>query len=354
MEKLQLGRTGQFVKFPKKLLEYEPTHASRYWILANILTSLGAHQKAKLLDVGGKKGLLAEFPGFKPTIIDIEASDEPNFVQGDALNMPFKDGEFAFSVSCDVLEHIPGKDRERFLLEMLRVSSKGVIICAPFDNPGNGELEQKMNDYYAHLTGQQHRWLREHIDNGLPSEKEVEKTLKKHGYGFVKFRHFSPQVWESIVGQHLLHAAFGDSEQLSSMVHKMYKVYYDTLCSLDFTPDGYRTFFWISKKSVPQVDLPTAAETQKARDTFTGANESLMRGLLEDQLTERRAREQVVGQTKHLKARLSEAEAELQRTRAELQNIKSSKAWRTLHHIRKIVKPDQPSSGPSSNRSKGA
>lgn len=341
MEKLQLSHIGQLVKLPKKLLEFEPTHASRYWILANVLTALGAHQKAKILDVGGKKGLLSSFPGFSPTIIDMEDSDEPKFIKGDALNMPFKDGEFEYAVSCDVLEHIPKKDRAQFLLEMLRVSSKGAVLCAPFDNPGNSELEQKMNDYYAHLTGKQHRWLREHIDNGLPNESEVEKTLQKHGYEFVKFRHFSGAVWQSIVGQHLLHAAFGDSEQLGSVIRQVYKDYYRKLCSVDFSDDGYRTFFWISKKGRPQIVLPGAAETQKAREAFFAANELLLLGLVESGLQDRRAHAQLIQKAKVQRKLLTQTQKDLEQTREELLTIKNSPAWKALHRVRLIVKPDK-------------
>jgi O-antigen biosynthesis protein len=310
--------------------------------LANMLTALGANRNTKILDVGGKKGLLRSFPGFSPTIIDIEESDEPNFIQGDALNMPFNDSKFAYVVSCDVLEHIPKKDREKFILEMLRVSDKGVVICAPFDNPGNGALEQKMNDYYAHLTGQQHRWLREHIDNGLPSEKEVESTVKKHGYKYAKFRHFSPQVWQAIVSQHLLHAAFGDNKQLEDMIHKMYRHYYDKLCNMDFASDGYRTFFWISKTETPEVVLPSEINVQEARNNFFAANSSLMLEFMEHSLQEQRDAAQIIAQAQAQEQALVQSNKELEQIRSELNAIKSHKAWQVLHRIRVIVNPDKP------------
>jgi hypothetical protein len=341
MEKLSLSQAGQFVKLPEELFDLEPTHASRYWILANILRSLGASKKTKILDVGGKKGLLRSFAGFAPTIIDIEESDEPNFVQGDALHMPFKDNEYSYSVSCDVLEHIPAPDRKRFLLEMLRVSREGVILCAPFDHDRNAELEQKMNDYYAHLSGEQHRWLREHIDNGLPQESEVEQVLKSAGYGYVKFRHFSPQTWESIVSQHLLHAAFGDSERLGEMVRTMYRDYYAQLCNLDFTEDGYRTFFWISKKGTPVVELPAPDLQEQARDAFNAKNQELFLQLAEDTLLDQRKRimkgNDQEARLKELKRAHKQVSTELATAQAELDRIKSSPAWKALRGVKRVV-----------------
>src|SRR3989344_7674596 len=119
MGRLIVDLSGQTIRLPQPLKKHEPTHVSRYWIIAHILSSV-AGENVKLLDVGGKKGLLRFF-GLKPTVIDMEESDEPNFVQGNALDMPFGDKSFDVAVSCDVLEHIETSDRRKFIAEMLRV-----------------------------------------------------------------------------------------------------------------------------------------------------------------------------------------------------------------------------------------
>jgi len=333
MEKLQLNQIGQSVKIPNELLSYEPTHTSRYLILASMLTLLGSPKKMKILDVGGKKGLLGMFPGFAPTIIDIEDSDEPNFVKGSALAMPFKDGQFEYSISCDVLEHIEAPDREKFLSEMLRVSSKGVILCAPFNSQSNEQLESEMNDYYYHLSGQGHRWLKEHIDNGLPSEAAVERQLQKLKLGFVKFRHFSPLNWRTIVKYHLLHTAFGDNEVLEKSVHDIYRKYYKNMCGMDFSEAGYRTFFWISKTGTPQVVLPKESEVAKAVSNFQHEVENIKIDVLEREMKSLREHMQhknaQAAVTEELRQKLAKADSELKA-------IKTSRAWRAVSRARTV------------------
>ena len=326
MEKLQLNQIGQLVKLPRSLIHEEPTHTSRYLIMANILSMLGNPKDMKILDVGGKKGLLRKFPGFTPTIIDIEDSDEPDFVKGSALSMPFKDGQFDYSISCDVLEHIPHADREKFVNEKLRVSNKGIIICAPFNSGTNELLETEMNNYYHQLTGLQHRWLREHIDNGLPSEQEVESLLRKQKINFVKFRHFSAICWREIVKQHLLHSAFSDNKLLEESVYKTYENYYKNMCNVDFSEDGYRTFFWISKVSKPEVELPKNAAVNEAKEKFLVENKDVLLNLLENEMKNLR-----VMQHKSLEADIIKQENVA--LVAELREIKSSKSW---HAIQKI------------------
>jgi predicted SAM-dependent methyltransferase len=292
---------------------------------------LGNPKDLKILDIGGKNGLLRMFPGFSPTIIDIEDSDEPNFVKGSALSMPFKDGQFDYSISCDVLEHIVHADREKFVNEMLRVSSKGIIICAPFNSKTNEFLETEMNDYYYQLTGSQHRWLREHIDNGLPSEQEVESQLQKQKINFVKFRHFSAVCWREIVEQHLLHSSFSDNKSLEESVYRTYENYYKNMCNIDFSEDGYRTFFWISKVSKPEVELLKNVTVNEAKEKFLVENNDTLLNLLENEMKNLRViqnkAQEVVGSLRILKQ-------ENMTLAAELREIKLSKSWRSIQKIR--------------------
>ena len=333
MAKLQLNQPGHLVKLPNKLLHYEPTHTSRYLILASLLSQLGTPKDLKILDVGGKKGLLRLFPGFSPTIIDMEESDEPKFVQGNALDMPFKDEEFDFTVSCDVLEHIPQADRKQFINEMLRVSRNGFILCAPFSSPSNVELESELNDYYHHLTNSQHRWLREHIDNGLPSEKALEAHLKDLKIPYVKFRHFSPRNWRLIVQNHLLDTAFGDNENLEESVNKLYEEYYTQMCPFDFAEDGYRTFYWASKTIKPEVVLPSNSAIINATERFHADNTKNITTLLEAEMKSlrfaRQERDKIITENVQLKA-------ERDILKEQLSKIKANPVWKAYQLARSV------------------
>jgi SAM-dependent methyltransferase len=330
MAKLRFNLPGRSIKLPSNLYTFEPTHASRYWILASLLGEIDDPKKLRILDVGGKKGLLRFFPGFNPTILDIEESNEPNFVQGDALHMPFKDNDFDCVISCDVLEHIPKADRKQFILEMLRVSKWGVIFCAPFDNEGVGAAEKDANTYYKHLSGIDHRWLKEHIDNGLPNEASIEKILQEHKYNYAKFHHLSLDVWRSIVKLHLFQTTFHENESLTKMVMSLYKKYYTELCQLDYAENGYRTFFVISKTGQVDINLPDPNVGKAARMQYM---ENALKGtldILEGEFQDHKHSEEV-----HVKQKAA-YESEKQKLDAELQAILASRRWKMATKLANI------------------
>lgn len=326
MGRLTIDLNGKSVKLPDRLRIYEPTYVSRYWMISQILASAGG-PKPKILDVGGKEGLLKEF-GFSPTILDLEPSSEPDFVLGNALAMPFKNQSFDISVSCDVLEHIHPADREQFIAEMMRVSHIA-IICAPFNNPGASKAEIEVNNYYKSLNKSGHRWLQEHIDNGLPSERITATIIKKLGYNFKSARHFSLDVWPKILKAHLLHAAYGDHKNIADMAEKIYQKYYDTLCAYDFSRKSYRTFFVISKDDI-RIKLPTAQKIAVRREEFTDYIENILFTTIQKQVISLRksAQTQV-----NLQQKLYETSAKLRVADNELNAIKNSKSWRLLRKL---------------------
>ncbi|MHA1448328.1 MAG: class I SAM-dependent methyltransferase [Candidatus Hodarchaeales archaeon] len=56
-------------------------------------------------------------------------SDDTRIVKGDAMNLPFKDGEFQQVICLDVVEHIA--NYRRVLKELVRVASERVVIIVP-------------------------------------------------------------------------------------------------------------------------------------------------------------------------------------------------------------------------------
>lgn len=328
MGRLTVDLSGQSVELPDELKAQEPTHVSRYWIISQILRSVGG-PKAKILDIGGKEGLLRDF-GFKPTVLDIEPSKEPDFVLGNALDMPFDDQSFDVSVSCDVLEHIEPADREKFISEMVRVS-RVAIICAPFDHPGVAEVETEINNYYKSLLKSGHRWLQEHIDKGLPSEEATALTIRKLGHNFQNTRHFSLDIWPKVLKAHLLHAAYGDRKDIAAMARSIYQEYYKQLCAYDFSQAGYRTFFIISKDEI-QLKLPVAQKINIRKRAFTDFMEDTLLTTVQKQvLSLRKSAEKQDGLLKSLK----ETEAKLAKTSDRLEAIMNSRSWKLARKIAK-------------------
>lgn len=52
-------------------------------------------------------------------------------------------------------------------------------MCFPIGNEVTEAAERKVNERYKELFGEDHRWLIEHIENGLPVLADVEKVFGK-------------------------------------------------------------------------------------------------------------------------------------------------------------------------------
>lgn len=170
---------------------------SRQFQVKTIIDSLREKdQSYKLLDVGGYKGRTADFlPDDRVTVMDLFDVKEPGYVRGSALDMPFKNDTFDYVVSFDVLEHIPSSKRLTFIKECARVAKRGVIICAPHKTVANELAEKALNDMYKRLHGEEHRWLKEHIEYGIPDFSEVEKRFQRQGLQTVVFPSNKTSLW---------------------------------------------------------------------------------------------------------------------------------------------------------------
>jgi hypothetical protein len=113
-------------------------------------------------------------------IVDQYNVKSKNYRKADALNLPFADGEFDIVLSFDVFEHIEEAMRSIYLKELTRVSSLVTVIAAPFRSVENEKAENLSNNFYKSITGKNHPWLIEHIENRLPKEADVVKFLDKN------------------------------------------------------------------------------------------------------------------------------------------------------------------------------
>lgn len=99
------------------IAERHPAQVLRFkWLFDNL--------KGKVLDVGCIRGT---FPG--AVNLDIVPRDAPNFVLGDAHELPFEDGSFDTVVMAELPEHL--EDPQRAIKEALRVSREQVLITCP-------------------------------------------------------------------------------------------------------------------------------------------------------------------------------------------------------------------------------
>lgn len=160
-----------------------------------------------VLDVGGRGNKLREFlPQDTVSYLDPNVeTDDLNYIPGDACKMPLGDNSFDWVVSNDTFEHIPSNKRITFLQEQLRVAKIGVILIAPFNTRGVHDAEKRLNHMYKDTHEQQdHPWLIEHLEYGLPDEEIVESYLQKSDIPFQKFGNNDIFLWELLLGLHFV------------------------------------------------------------------------------------------------------------------------------------------------------
>lgn len=249
-------------KIPNNLKEFDPSYITRYAITSELVSAAKSKTKNinSILDVGGYNGALSKFlKNEKITIVDI-AKDTTlkNYVRVNSVNLPFKDNEFDIVVSCDTLEHIKPKERDQFIAEMIRVSKHYVFICAPFGSDNVTKAEYMADSFYKSMSGESYVWLKEHREYGLPKKDWIRKAIRKSNCFFDEFDHSSIDLWTLMLSSSFF---------LAGNILPVNKEFYDRLRQggvqyakdisfVDFPPEGYRTFFAISKNNKIKVNTP--------------------------------------------------------------------------------------------------
>uniref|UniRef100_A0A7V4E5J4 Glycosyltransferase n=1 Tax=candidate division WOR-3 bacterium TaxID=2052148 RepID=A0A7V4E5J4_UNCW3 len=225
-------------------------------VINNYYKNNSSGSKINILDVGGKNGRIKEFfdeSKFDVVVLDIDPKpDVEDYVVGDARALPFKRKSFEVVVSCELLEHIPLKDRTRVLENMIEVSKDLVILAAPFYSKDVEEAEIKANEFFKRFFGDDHPWLKEHIENGLPREEDVEEFVKRKGLNFIKIQKNNINNW--LLMQLFIFSAyiFGIPPE---RVAEVYRYYNENFLELgDFLSPTYRKIYVIGRY-VPEIDF---------------------------------------------------------------------------------------------------
>jgi hypothetical protein len=158
----------------RSLLPYDTR--SRHAIAARLVG-----EPSTILDVGGVRGLLALFAaGAEVVTVNVE---EPADVLFGGGRLPFADGSFDAATSLDVLEHLPPAERAGHLAELARVARRIVVLSCPLGTDEHVKAEEELSRWYCTVTGAPHRYLEEHLVNGLPTATELHRLAEAAGLG---------------------------------------------------------------------------------------------------------------------------------------------------------------------------
>lgn len=265
MAKSTLNLNGPSLKLPSSITKTSFDYVARYQLIAEIITQYFKGKKPKnILDVGGLGTFLDKVIDIPLTILDEEATDHGSSEKrGDGARMNVEDGAYDAVVTSDTLEHIPAKDRANFISELVRVSNDLIILCAPFADNGAAAEEAKLQKFYTGLTGQPHRWLKEHAEYGIPKIKDIEGYFKKAGVKPVVFGHSSIKLWRELMGINLLSNDMGHPD-IAKKTAAINNFYNQKIMFNDFAQDSYRMFFVASKKQDLTVKFSTQSPSVDA------------------------------------------------------------------------------------------
>jgi hypothetical protein len=226
----------------------------RYQDIRLVVDTIWSHQADRalsILDVGGSPLTTKFMPDCAVVSANIEIGPGVH-LQCDGACLPFRDNAFDVVITVDTLEHVPENQRKAFICELLRVSGAYTIITGPFANGYNEAAEAALNDFLEDVVGYRHRFLIEHLENGLPDLAACLRAIADSGgtcltipSGYV--HHWLPLM---IIKHDLLRLA--DGQDISDELDR----FYNYLCYWsDHRLPSYRQVIVASKLSSDDILL---------------------------------------------------------------------------------------------------
>ena len=171
--------------FDKFFLNQHPEAALRYSPAVSIVKKTKL-EDSKILEVGS--GSLGITPYLKKQIdaVDVDFTGPKtklvNKIKGSATKLPMRRNSYNVVISSDTLEHIKKEDRPKAIEEMLRVAKNLAIIIVPVGELSQNQ-DQELDEYWQKVFKTKNQFLKEHIENGLPTTDEIlveiDKSLRK-------------------------------------------------------------------------------------------------------------------------------------------------------------------------------
>ncbi len=340
MGKFTLNLDGPLLKIPGDVKQASFDYVGRYQLIAEIATRYfaGSKKPRNILDVGGLGSILDKITDIPLTILDSEAEDGQAQTQGDGANMSsIKDGAYDVVVTSDTLEHIPPRDRKNFIKELVRVSDDLVVLAAPFGDHGAAEEERRLQTFYKGILGEEHRWLREHEEYGLPKEKETMKYFEDTGASVITVQHSSIDFWCDLLMINLLANSMG-SMAVHNASARLNTYYNEHILFKDFTKRSYRTFFVASKKRKLDYRQPENVLTSKEYVEIIRLISDFY-GVVTREGKRLPKMQKVVNKSAEYRRKTILLQGDLDWLRTEHENMINSKSWKITKPLRKMKHP---------------
>ena len=136
-----------------------------------------------ILEIGSGATGITSFLKRKVIGVDVNFDDTVSLgylVQNkyNGQTLEYNDKSFDYVISVDMIEHVSKDKREAIISEMLRVTRKCMMLAFPCSRRSQ-LYEKKLERRYLHSGLPLPKYLREHLQYGLPEEKEIVHILDK-------------------------------------------------------------------------------------------------------------------------------------------------------------------------------
>src|ERR1700694_2093428 len=247
---------------------------SRHILVGRIVTAL-ARADGPVLDIGGSEGLTkVALPDRRVVTLDIREVSTDIVASG--THLPFRDNSFAAALALDVLEHIPDSLRGPLIDEAARVADL-VVLAGPYDDPRVIDAEAHQRSLFYAMFHEDHNWLIEHAECGLPSLATHRDRLGMAGLHTACFGSNPLALWEAqLLNSHIAVRVGIEPESLAIRKWLMDEF----LDRADATPPSYRHILVASSRTAvaealgavaPGVDEPSVADAVRRTELATAA-----------------------------------------------------------------------------------
>ncbi len=137
-----------------------------------------------IIEIGSGKIGITSYLKQKVIGVDVTFDDYPplgsleeKIYNGSTLD--YFDNSFDFVISVDTIEHIPKDERQKIITEMLRITKKYTILAFPCSKKSQ-LYEKKLLRKYTSYGLPVPKYLKEHMECGLPDENEIMGMIKRN------------------------------------------------------------------------------------------------------------------------------------------------------------------------------
>lgn len=229
----------------------------RYQAVADIISNLNLRPGFSLADIGAGIEKLAGqfFENCQITYIDksfLGNTPEKNVIAENINDLNIEKDSYDIIVSIDAFEHINKDNRQLVIEKLYSGAKKYLIIAAPFKTTLVPSFETLSNEIYHMLSGENNKWLVEHMKYGLPDLDQTLQQLERLKCTTAVLGNGNIFRWIKMLNFNLLAFADENNQEIAETVNRSYNKH---IYKIDHDEPTYRKIILVSKTKHNAKDI---------------------------------------------------------------------------------------------------